>query len=98
MDNQHWPKIAMEKELERRKKTWMKQNKKWLSKWNITLHEHPNTKEEIKTFVIEKFRTTMLTNHNGRKNAYYIREFNPNCDHGKKTYLGAAIKEKQGCD
>jgi hypothetical protein len=24
-------------------------NKKWLSKWNIKLHECPNTKEEIKS-------------------------------------------------
>ena len=47
MDNQRWPKLAME-ELDHRKKTWMKQNKKWLSKWNIKLHECPNTKEEIK--------------------------------------------------
>jgi len=36
----------------------------------------------------------MWTNHSGRKKAYYIKEFNPNCDHSKKTYLGAAIKEK----
>ena len=30
MDNQCWPKVTMEEELGRRKKTWMKQNKKWL--------------------------------------------------------------------
>ena len=63
MDNQRWPKLAMED----RKKTWMKQNKKRLSKWNIKLHECPNTKEEIKKFVNEKFRTSMWTNHIGRK-------------------------------
>jgi hypothetical protein len=27
MDNQRWPKLAMEEELDRRKKTWMKQSK-----------------------------------------------------------------------
>ena len=59
----------------------MKQNKKkWLGKWNIKLHECPNTKEEIKKLVIEKFRTAMWTNHSGRKKAYYIKEFNPNRD------------------
>ena len=36
----------------------------------------------------------MWTNHNGRKKDYYIKEFNRNCDHGEKTYLGAAIKGK----
>ena len=84
----------MEEELDRRKKTWMKQNKKWLSKWNIKLHECPNIKEEIKTFVIEKFRTAMWTNHSERKKTYYIKEFNPNCDHGEEPYLEAAIKGK----
>ena len=84
----------MEKELDSKKKTWMKQNKKWLSKWNINLHECPNTKEEIKKFVNEKFRTGMWTNHSGHKKSYYIKEFNPNCDHSEKTYLGETIKGK----
>jgi hypothetical protein len=57
----------MEEELDRRKKTWMKKNKKWSSKWNIKLHECLNTKEEIKKFMDEKFRTAMWTNHSGRK-------------------------------
>ena len=48
MDNQRWLKLAMEEELERKKNTWMKKNKTWLNKWNIKLHECPNTKEEIK--------------------------------------------------
>jgi hypothetical protein len=84
----------MEEELDCRKKTWMKQNKKWLSKWNIKLHECLNTKEEIKKFMNEKFRIAMWTNHGGHKKAYYIKEFNPNCDHSEKTYLGTAIKGK----
>ena len=32
MENQHWPKVTVEEELGHRRKTWMKQNKKWLSK------------------------------------------------------------------
>ena len=43
---------------------------------------------------MEKFRTSMWTNHSGRKKAYYIKEFNPTCDHGEKTYLGAVIQGK----
>jgi hypothetical protein len=42
----------------------------------------------------EKFWTTMWTNHSGRKKAYYVKEFNPNCDYSEKTYLGAVIKGK----
>jgi hypothetical protein len=94
MDNQRWLKLAMEEELERKKNTWMKKNKTWLNKWNIKLHECPNTKEEIKRFVIEKFRIAMWINHSGHKKTYYIKEFNPNCDHTKKTYLGATFKGK----
>jgi hypothetical protein len=67
MDNQRWPKLAMDEELYLRKKTWMKQNKKWVSKWNIKLDECLDTKEEIEKFLIEKFRTAMWTNHSGVK-------------------------------
>jgi hypothetical protein len=95
MDNQRWPKLAMEKELDRRKKTWMKKNKKWLSKWNIKLYECPNTKEATKKFVNETFRTTMWINHSECKKAYYIKEFNPNCNHREKKYLGVFIKGKE---
>jgi hypothetical protein len=58
------------------------------------LYECSNIKEEIKRFVNEKFKIVMWTNHSGRKKAYYIKEFNPNCDHREKTYLGTAIKGK----
>jgi hypothetical protein len=43
----------------------------------------------------ENFRIAMWTNHSGRKKIYYIKEFNPMCDHREKTYLGAAIKGKE---
>ena len=36
----------------------------------------------------------MWTNNSGCKKAYYIKEYNPNFDHGEKTYLGVAIKSK----
>ena len=64
-------------------------------RWNIKLHECPNyTKKEIKKIVTEKFRIAMWTNHNGSKKDYYIKEFNPNCDHSEKTYLGESMKGK----
>ena len=59
MDNQRWPKVTMEEELGDRKKTWIEQNKKWLSKWNIKLNECPNTKKEVNFFETEKFRIAM---------------------------------------
>jgi hypothetical protein len=36
----------------------------------------------------------MWTNHSGCKETYCIKEFNPNCGHSEKTYLGATIKGK----
>lgn len=82
MDNQWWPKIVMEEGLNRRHKTWMKLNNKWLNKWNIKLHKCPNTNEEIKKLVIGKFQNAMWNNCIGHKKKYYIKVFNPNCDHG----------------
>ncbi|KAH9319051.1 hypothetical protein KI387_020820, partial [Taxus chinensis] len=61
MDNFRWPKIVMNDTLERRKKTWMNQNTKWMYKWGINLLECPNRNMEIKNYVIEKFRTAMWT-------------------------------------
>lgn len=72
----------------------MKQNSKWLSKWNIKLHECPNTNVEIKKFVLEKFRTIMWTKQVGRKKTHYIQEFNPTWEHDEKNYLRIAIKGK----
>jgi hypothetical protein len=65
-----------------------------LSILNIFVSVKKNTKEEIKKFVNEKFRTAMWTNHSGCKKAYYIKEFTQNCDHIEKTYLEATIKGK----
>ena len=36
----------------------------------------------------------MWTNRKGHKKDHYIKEFNPNCDHGEKAYLGAVVKGK----
>ena len=54
VDAQWWSKSVVEEGLVRRKKMWMKQNRKWLIKWDINILECPNTNEEIKRFVLEK--------------------------------------------
>lgn len=36
----------------------------------------------------------MWTNQLGRKKSYYVKEFNPICEHCDKEYLGAKIKGK----
>ena len=80
--------------LNRRKKTWMKQNIKWLAKWNIKLQDCPNTNVDIRKFVRGKFHNAMWNNNMSRKKAYYIKEFNPTGELGEKVYLGTAIKGK----
>ncbi|KAH9328310.1 hypothetical protein KI387_000418, partial [Taxus chinensis] len=94
MADSQWPKITIEEKLNTRKKTWMKQNNEWMSKWGISIHECPSTNEEIKKYVREKFRNTMLNKQLGRKREYHVKKFNPTCDHEQKHYIGATIKWK----
>lgn len=65
MNNHRWPKAVMEEALNCRKNTWMKQNNKWMNKWDIKLQECPSTNSEIKNYMKEKFRTTMWSNQIG---------------------------------
>jgi len=70
----------------------MKQNRKWLGKWDINLHHCPHAKEEIKRWVLEKIRTAMWTKQVGKKKAYYVKEFNLSWKHDDKEYLSSSIK------
>ena len=54
----------------------MKQNKKWLSQWDINMVECPNTNEEMKRLALEKFKVTMWTKQMRKKKAEYVKEFN----------------------
>lgn len=72
MENHRWPKLIMEERLDRRKNTWMKQNGKWMNKWAISIQECPNTNEEIKKIVKEKFSSRLWTKQDGCKKVYYI--------------------------
>ncbi|KAH9299455.1 hypothetical protein KI387_031137, partial [Taxus chinensis] len=92
MDNHRWPKMVIEDNLERRKKTWMKQNTKWMEKWGIHFQECPNSNREIKNYVAEKFRKIMWTENIGRKKTHYIKYFNPTWAHDNKAYLRADIR------
>ena len=55
MEDDRWPKVVFNDILCKRKKTWMRQNNKWLSKWDIYLNMCPTNSNEIKVFVIDKF-------------------------------------------
>ncbi|KAH9315018.1 hypothetical protein KI387_023645, partial [Taxus chinensis] len=94
MDGLWWPKIAVEEKLNRRKCTWMKQNEKWMKNWGISMQECPNTNGDIKKYVREKVKTAMWTKQLGRKREYYVKNFNPTCDHEQKHYMEAEIKWK----
>jgi len=84
--------IGCEEDLNHRKKTWMKQNRNWLGKWDTNLHDFPHTMEEIKRWVLEKFSTVMWTKQASKKRAYYVKEFNPTWKHDDKEYLSSSIK------
>jgi hypothetical protein len=54
MEEGRWPKVVFSDRLCKRKKTWMRQNNKWFSKWGICLSMCPTKSKEIKTFVMDK--------------------------------------------
>ena len=41
MEDDFWPKVIFNDILCKRKKTWMRKNSKWLSKWDIYLNSSP---------------------------------------------------------
>lgn len=69
----------------------MKLNRKWLGQWDINLHDFPHT-EEIKMWVLEKFRTPMSTKKVGKMKTYYVKEFSPMWKHDDKEHLSSTIK------
>lgn len=82
MDNQHWPKSAMKEGLARRRKTWVQQNIKWLSTWNIKLQDFSSINVGKKKFVMGKFQTAMWSHSMGWKKIHYIEVFDPSRGHG----------------
>lgn len=51
----------------------------------------PTNNEEMKTFVMDKFRKCTWDKELGRKRKYYIEEFNPTHNHHQKVYIEANI-------
>lgn len=77
IDAHCWPKMIVAKELKRRKKTWRKQNDKWMGKGGINWQDCPNSKEEIKNWVLEKFNSSMWEKQVGRKKSAICQKFQP---------------------
>jgi hypothetical protein len=91
MEDSWWPKVVFNDILCKRKKTWMRQNIKWLSKWDIHLNKCPTNSKEIKAFVIDRFHKRTWDKGLGIKKEYYIEEFNPTYNHHQKAYIRANI-------
>ena len=89
-----WPKLVVEEKLVSQESTWMKQNDKWMRKWDINIHICLDIIKEIKKFVIENFCNLLWTRHIRRKKSYYIKEFNPTSNHDEKAYIRAPINCK----
>ena len=56
MGGGRWLKVIFNEGMSERKKSWMRQNNKWMQKWNIYLNACPTNTKELKNFVLEKFR------------------------------------------
>ena len=95
LETHRWPKLVVEEKLVRWKRTWMKQNDKWMRKWDINIHTCPDNIKEIKKFVIKKIRNILWTRHIGRKKSYYIKEFNHTSSHDENAYIRAPINWKE---
>ena len=91
MEGGRWLKVIFNEGVNERKKSWMRQNKKWMKKWNIYLNACPTKSKELKNFVLEKLCKGIWGKELGRKKKYYVQEFNPTCDLQQKEYIGASI-------
>jgi len=69
----------------------MRQNNKWMQKWNIYLNACPTNSKDLKSYVMEKFHKHIWGKELGRKKKYYVQELNPTCDLQQKEYIGASI-------
>ena len=50
-----WPKVVFNEGMSERKKSWMRQNNKWMQKWNIYLNACPTNSIDLKSYFMEKF-------------------------------------------
>ena len=71
MEEGRCPKVVVNDILCTRKKTWMRQNNKWFSKWGICLSMCPTRSKEIKAFVMDKFHKCTWEKELGKKKVLY---------------------------
>ena len=67
-----WSKVIFNEGMSERNKSWMRQNNKWMQKWNIYLNACPKN-SELKNFVLEKFRKSIWGEELGRKKKYCVQ-------------------------
>ena len=91
MGGGRWLKVIFNEGMSERKKSWMRQNNKWMQQWNICLNACPTNSKELKNFVLEKFRKGICGKELGRKKNYYVQVFNPTCDLQQKEYIRASL-------
>jgi hypothetical protein len=70
MEDDRWPKVFFNDILCKIKKTWMRKNIKWLSKWDINLNMCPTNGKEIKAFFSDRFHKGSWDKGLGRKKKY----------------------------
>jgi hypothetical protein len=75
MKDSRCPKVVFNDILCKRKKTWMRQNIKWLSKCDIHLNKCPTNNREIKTFVMDRFHKRTWDKGLGRKKEFTVLRF-----------------------
>ena len=73
MEDGRWPKVIFNDILCKRKNTWMRQNIKWLSKWDMCLSMCPTNSKEIKAFVIKNFHKRTWDKELGRKRSIILK-------------------------
>lgn len=57
-----------------------------MDKWNINLHECPNTNEEIKNWVLEKLKNAMWTKQPSRKKNIMSKNLTPSGNMMKRLF------------
>ena len=72
MGGGRWPKVIFNEGMSERKRSWMRQNNKWMQKWNIYVNSCPTNSKELENFVLEKFCKGIWGKELGRKKKYYV--------------------------
>ena len=55
MGEGRWPKVIFNERMSERKKSWMRQNNKWMQKSNIYFNACPTNSKDLKSFLWRSF-------------------------------------------